>query len=153
MLISHGLLLMAHVCPSGDDRAVERIVNLEISQRNFKRSDIRTCFLCGTVAILLLGLLVLNSYGQAADGTHAEQTTRKLKSSVPPEYPELARRMKIKGTARVQATITPDGSVKDVKEVGGNPVLLEALSQAVKKWKYVPAPNETVVEIKFDFIP
>jgi len=81
----------------------------------------------------------------------AQETTRKVKSSPPPEYPELARKLNIKGLARVRFTITKDGKVRDVKEVGGNPVLVTALVEAVKKWKYEPAPMENDAEAKYDF--
>lgn len=79
------------------------------------------------------------------------KASRKLKSGQPPEYPELARQMNIKGLARVMVTITPDGVVKEVKEVGGHPLLIDALVRAVKKWKYEPAAKETVLEVKAEF--
>lgn len=94
---------------------------------------------------LVLGVFLLVpvlGYGEDA---------RKVKSSAPPEYPELARKMNIRGIARVEATITPEGTVKSVKELGGNPVLVDALVRAVKKWKYEPADRTSVIEVKFDF--
>lgn len=81
----------------------------------------------------------------------AQESDRKLKSGPPPEYPELANRLKIKGIARVQFSITKDGKVKDVKELGGNPLLLKALVEAVKKWKYEASNTESVTEVKFEF--
>lgn len=84
-------------------------------------------------------------------GAEAQSATRKLKTSVPPEYPELARRLNLKGVARVQVKVAPEGAVKEVRELGGNPVLLDALIRAVKKWKYEPADKESVVEVQFDF--
>lgn len=76
-----------------------------------------------------------------------------MKSGEPPEYPELARRLNMRGTARVQVTIAPDGTVKEVKELGGNPVLVDALARAVKKWKYETAEKTSLLEVKFDFAP
>lgn len=76
---------------------------------------------------------------------------RKLKTRVAPEYPELARKTKMSGTVRVEVVVTPEGSVKEVKEIGGNPVLLSAVVHAVKQWKYEPAPRESVMEIKAAF--
>jgi outer membrane biosynthesis protein TonB len=43
--------------------------------------------------------------------------------------------------------------VTSAKELGGNPVLVDALLRAVKKWKYEPAAKETVMEVKFEFSP
>jgi TonB family protein len=94
--------------------------------------------------LVLAALLFVPVLGYGEDA-------RKVKSSTPPEYPELARRMNIRGVARVEATITPEGTVKSVKELGGNPVLVDALVRAVKKWKYEPADRTSVIEVKFDF--
>lgn len=79
------------------------------------------------------------------------QETRKVKSNPAPEYPELARKLGIRGTARVLATVAPDGSVKQIKELGGNPVLVAALSSAVKTWKYEPASQTSMIEVKVVF--
>ena len=79
------------------------------------------------------------------------ENVRKLKSSAPPEYPDLAKRMNIRGMARVEMTIAVDGTVKNVRELGGNPVLVDALKRAVNKWKYEPAEKSTVLEVQFTF--
>lgn len=79
------------------------------------------------------------------------ENVRKLKSSSPPEYPELAKRMNIRGIARVELTVAPDGTVRNVKELGGNPVLVDALKRAVSKWRYEPAENSTFLEVQFTF--
>jgi TonB family protein len=81
----------------------------------------------------------------------AEDSGRKLKFGPPPEYPELARKLNLKGIVRVQITVTKDGKVKEVRELGGNPVLLTGLVDAVKKWKYEASANESTLEVKFDF--
>src|SRR5471030_2003275 len=88
------------------------------------------------------------SYAQA---TAPQATARKLKSRVEPQYPELARRNKIIGSVRVELIIAPNGKVKDVKVLGGSPVLVEATVAAVMKWKYEPALEESRVIIKFDY--
>jgi outer membrane biosynthesis protein TonB len=43
--------------------------------------------------------------------------------------------------------------VKDVKVLGGNPVLVQAVMAAVVKWKYEPAAEESSMPFKFDFNP
>ena len=78
---------------------------------------------------------------------------RRLESSSPPEYPEIAERMKLTGAAQVQALVAPDGAVKEVKILGGHPLLADALARAVKQWKYQPGPKETVEIVKFSFSP
>jgi len=81
------------------------------------------------------------------------QESRKVKSGNQPGYPDLARRYKIQGTARLLVVVALDGSVKDVKVLGGNAVLAQAAVDAVKKWKYEPAPAESTLVLKFDFRP
>ncbi len=83
----------------------------------------------------------------------AGEESRKVKFSFKPEYPELARRMNIKGVARVQAVVNAKGDVVSVKDVGGNPVLLQALSRAVAQWKYEPAQTSSTVDVSYEFTP
>lgn len=107
------------------------------------------------IRLLYLGLLGLALANAVVlpfhSGLKAQEISRKIKTKIDPEYPELARRLNLKGMARVQVTIAPGGAVKEVKEIGGNPVLLDALVRAVKKWKYEPGDKESVFEVKFFF--
>jgi len=79
--------------------------------------------------------------------------TRQLERSFPPQYPAIAERMSLKGTAQVQAVVKPDGTVKEVKVLGGHPLLADALARAVMQWKYQPAARETLEVVKFSFGP
>jgi len=99
--------------------------------------------------------LVVPSWVAILGGTEAwaEASTRKIKINVPPDYPDVAKKLKIRGTVRVEVTVAPDGTVKRVKELGGNPVLVDAFIRAVKQWRYESAPKESVLEVKFEFIP
>jgi len=85
--------------------------------------------------------------------SYAQAAARKVKVRVEPEYPDLARRNNITGSARVELHVLPDGKVKDVKVLGGNPVLAQAAVTAVTKWKYEPASGESTIVLKFDFNP
>ena len=108
-----------------------------------------------TFFLLIVSLLLGNTVavsGAALQTSQLQTNSRKLKLSVPPEYPELARKMNIQGVARVLLTVTTDGRVVGVKELGGNPVLVAALVQAVKKWKYEPADRESEIEVRFEFV-
>ena len=98
-----------------------------------------------SVGLLALFFLVPNN------SSLAQATARKVKNKVEPVYPELAKKNNISGSARVELLVTPDGRVKDVKVLGGNPVLVQAVMAAVVKWKYEPAAEESTVVVKFDF--
>jgi len=105
------------------------------------------------VAVVLLSFFLVSHVGafQTQIQVEYKEYGRKAKTRVPPEYPDLAVKTKIKGTARVEVVVTPEGTVSQVKEIGGNPVLLGALVRAVKQWKYEPAPKESVVEVSAAF--
>jgi TonB family protein len=79
--------------------------------------------------------------------------SRRLERTVLPEYPQIAERMKLTGTAQVQAVVKPDGTVKEVNVLGGHPLLVEALVRAVKQWRYQPGSKETVEVVKYSFGP
>ena len=67
----------------------------------------------------------------------AEDNPCKSKSGeVKVVYPELAKRMKISGTVRIQVQLTATGSVRESKILGGNPVLAGAAQDAVKQTKF-----------------
>ncbi|HZS29343.1 MAG TPA: energy transducer TonB [Candidatus Angelobacter sp.] len=118
----------------------------------------RSFFAVKLVFYILTMMLCPALFGQTA-GTSSQQqqqqtqsSSRKCKSNPPPEYPDLARKMNITGAARVLVTVAPDGNVGNVKELGGNPVLVAALVKAVKKWKYEPAEHASEVEVKYEFV-
>jgi TonB family protein len=81
------------------------------------------------------------------------EVIRKVKTRVSPSYPDLARRLSIRGTVKVVVVVSPSGDPKDARVVGGNPVLVNAALDAVKKWKFEPATDESTVTLEFDFQP
>src|SRR5437660_12204775 len=44
--------------------------------------------------------------------------SRKILSKVTPIYPDLARRLQLRGTVKIQAVVAPNGPVKSSKELG-----------------------------------
>ena len=82
-----------------------------------------------------------------------EGLERKVKSKVSPTYPEIARKMGLAGVVKLEVTVLPNGIVKDTKVIGGNPILVNAAQDAVKKWRFEPASDESVGVIEFKFDP
>jgi len=80
------------------------------------------------------------------------ENTRHTRSKVQPQYPELARKMNLSGTVKVQVVVSPNGTVKEAKVIGGHPVLANAALDAVRKWRFEPAAIESsgLVDIKFE---
>jgi len=90
-----------------------------------------------------LALMLSNPSGWGQEG-------RKLVKKVDPVYPDLARKMNLTGTVKVEVIIAADGTVGEVKPLGGNPVLVAAVEDAVKQWRYASGPAETKkLEFKF----
>ena len=54
-------------------------------------------------------------------------------------YPAGASANKVEGFVELVATVRPDGHVKDVKVVKGNPFLAAAAISSVREWLYEPA--------------
>jgi TonB family protein len=104
------------------------------------------------LALALMLILVGAAGNPSAWGQDAE-IARKLKTKVAPSYPELARRMNITGIVRVQITVDKSGAVKNSKLVGGHPILANAALDAVKKWRYEVAAEETTGVVEFHFDP
>jgi TonB family protein len=80
------------------------------------------------------------------------EIVRRARTRVEPEYPDLARKMNLTGTVKVEVVVAPNGTVKTAKVVGGHPVLAGAALDAIRKWRFEPAAVETsgVVEFKFE---
>jgi len=77
--------------------------------------------------------------------------TRKPVVNPDPEYPEIARRMNITGTVKIEIVVAADGTIKSVKILGGHPLLVDAVQKALKRWKYAPAGSETTMQLDFKF--
>lgn len=88
-----------------------------------------------------------------AGATLHAQESRKALNNPTPTYPETARQFRLSGVVRVQVVIAPDGQIKDVKVLGGHPVLVNAVQEALKNWKYAPASSETTATLVFNFHP
>jgi len=79
--------------------------------------------------------------------------TRRIVDRVLPVYPDLARKMQMRGTVRVEVVVAPNGKVKSTHVIGGSPLLANAAVDAIEKWKWVPAPQETKELIELNFHP
>lgn len=95
-----------------------------------------------TAAVVLLLTLALPVNG-------AEN--RAIKSRVAPTYSQIARRMRITGMVKLEATVDADGKVRDVKAVSGNHMLEPAAEDAVRRWRFESGPGDATVDVVVDF--
>jgi TonB family protein len=109
-----------------------------------------------TVLIALTLAVPLSPRGvsaQTAQNAQNDEIVRRAKTRVQPTYPELAHKMNISGTVKIEVTVAPNGSVKEAHVVGGHPVLATAALDAAKKWRFEPASGESTGIIDFKFEP
>jgi len=84
------------------------------------------------------------------------QTAQSVTVSVPPDYPLLARQMKVQGAVSLQALISRDGSIQELQILSGPSILAAAAREAVKQWHFKPylqngQPVETQARITVNF--
>ena len=110
-------------------------------------------------ATALLAMLTLaaplgptHAVAQQAQGQNDEMS-RRAKTKVQPLYPELARKMNLSGTVKIEVVVAANGTVKDARVVGGHPVLAGAALDAARKWRFESAPGESSGVIDFKFEP
>jgi len=56
----------------------------------------------------------------------------------PPVYPTIAKAARVGGTVELHATISKNGTIKDVHVVSGPAMLQQAAVEAVRNWRYRP---------------
>ena len=57
---------------------------------------------------------------------------------VHPAYPAMASRARVSGTVVLEATLTKDGTVEEIRVLSGHPLLTQAAIDCVKQWRYEP---------------
>ena len=73
-----------------------------------------------------------------------------------PEYPPLAKMARIQGSVRLEAIISKDGTIQDLKVLSGHPLLVKSAMEAVQRWRYQPTllngePVEVITDIDVNF--
>lgn len=75
---------------------------------------------------------------------------------VQPNYPMLAKQMKVQGSVVLQALIGQEGSIQDLRVLSGPAILSTAAMDAVRQWRFRPyfqsgQPIETEARITVNF--
>jgi periplasmic protein TonB len=72
-----------------------------------------------------------------------------LLHKVLPVYPPLARSARIQGQVVLQAVISKQGVIENLKVLAGHPMLVPAAKEAVRQWRYRPyVLNNEPVEVE-----
>jgi periplasmic protein TonB len=106
--------------------------------------------------IALLSLFSLP--GRAGDELRvSEADLKEAAISKPlPEYPVVARQLKITGKVELEVHVDESGQVADVKIVTGNAVLTRPTAKTISGWKFKPfqkdgKPVQAVAPLNFEF--
>lgn len=93
----------------------------------------------------------------AGDRVQMSTDTRQaLSRPVRPEYPLLARQMKVQGAVVLEVRIGKDGAIQSLQVSSGPAILADAAREAVKQWRFKPyfqdgQPVETQARVTVDF--
>lgn len=79
-----------------------------------------------------------------------------LVNKVEPQYPQMAKVAHVQGDVVLQALISKNGAIENLRAVSGHPILIQAAMEAVKQWRYKPyllngepVEVETTITVKF----
>lgn len=125
-------------------QAFKRLLDASSKEELKMRNERKGRILGGALLAMALGLGAANSQAQES---------RKALSNPVPAYPDIARRMHLSGVVKVQVVIGADGRIKEKNFIGGHPVLVNAVEETLKNWKYAPASGETTTQLEFNFHP
>lgn len=79
---------------------------------------------------------------------------KSVKFKIQPEYPAIARQLRLRGTVDVDVQINATGMVDKVTLVNGDLLLANSVISAVKKWKFNASPGgEMITRLSFAFNP
>jgi protein TonB len=118
------------------------------------RSHLPITVVCGVC------LWTAASVAGAADGAPKKVSASEAMSAAvvktPPEFPTLAKQLKIQGAVELDVIIAENGTVESVTPISGNPVLTKPATEAVKKWKFKPfqqdgAPVKAQAPLRISF--
>lgn len=105
---------------------------------------------------VLLGAVAFSPSSAPAQNSSAQEQPegkRKVVNRVTPAYPDLARKMQIRGMVKVAVSVAPNGKVTTTRVLGGNPLLAKTAVDAIEQWKWAPAAQETQELIELNFLP
>lgn len=92
---------------------------------------------CGLALLAMLGVVP----GSGQEGVKKVSRTEAMQAAtakVQPEYPPIARQLKVEGVVELEALIGENGKVEKVTIVSGNAMLTHAGADALKQWKFTP---------------
>ncbi len=103
--------------------------------------------------IFALSLAVHLNLTPASPQSFRTTGARPLVSSPTIEYPRIAKDMNLKGVVKLLVTVAADGHVVRSEVMGGSPVFVPLVVDAMAKSKWQPRPQETKETVEVTFQP
>lgn len=73
----------------------------------------------------------------------AAEKTEDLMRRVDPIYPEAAKDARLQGRVVIDGAVVPDGTLRHLRVVSGDPLLAQAAIDAIKGWRYRTASGHS----------
>ena len=108
-------------------------------------------------AIVLVGFVSLRASEVNVVRIGESEARKAVLKKVDPEYPAMARQVRLTGQVQVDVLIAPTGAVEQVNILKGNALLSSSAVSALKKWKFTPftgagnKPTRAITSLTFDF--
>ena len=92
-----------------------------------------------TSILILLGFTTIPQLAQETVRRLTQEEAVKAALTKPqPEYPPVARQLRIQGRIEVEMSIDSAGAVDNVKVISGNPALTGNAVNTLKHWRFEP---------------
>jgi periplasmic protein TonB len=109
-----------------------------------------------TLALTLVPAVLL--LGEEVKRVSKHEALAAAVTRIQPEYPPVARQLKLTGTVEVEVAIDEQGAATGAKQLSGNPLLAKAAVEAVRKWRFKPfrsdgRPTKAAATLSFVFGP
>lgn len=92
--------------------------------------------------LLLAITLLLAAHAQDQPDKSVKVTEKELRKAattkIEPEYPAVARQIRLTGDVELEVSVDPSGSIEKVQVLRGNELLVGASQLAIKRWKFTP---------------
>ena len=106
--------------------------------------------------LVCLALAACAAFAQEPKKVSKAEALNNATVKVNPEYPAMAKQLKLEGSVEMEAVVSETGAVEDVTVVSGNPVLTKSAAMALKRWKFSPfteggKPIKVVAPVAMNF--
>jgi TonB family protein len=130
---------------------LERRVESLLKEEAMSRAKTAARLAAGTLVLVAAAAVAARSFPLTTkiegEASEAKKPERAIVTKVQPAYPADAKEAGIDGNVVLSILVTATGDVTDVKVESGPEKLREASVEAVRQWKYRPAPADTRMHV------